>query len=558
MLIFKRLPHTVIVAMLLFLAVTPAAANAQEPVSASNISTLEKNKTESERKSVKFQAQIDTFYLTRDGNPLWINEQKQLSEQGRALANMLQLSWQNGLNPAQYNNTEIQKILNATDNGTRMDSDMAIHLEVLLTSGYVGYIRDLSGMRINPGELFLRAKDWRQQIAPQDALSYLTENASDIESFLKAQEPQTRTYQALKSELIRLVSDGEINKPHRPKINLAKTLYPGNVSEEVPVLREMFHLLLTPDRISDKYTYDNQIVTAVKNFQMQNGLEPDGIIGEQTRYALNHTNQEKIEQIIVNMERLRWVEDIKPNRFIVVNIPSASLWAIEDGVVVHEMPVVVGRKKRETLSFVTYIHGVRLNPNWTVPPTIKEEDIWPQLKQDATYLNSKGMELFDGYAKDAQTLDPTAIDWHAVTEADLHGLRMVQTPGAHNPLGRVRILMPNEYNIYLHDTPERNLFSRTDRALSSGCIRMKNPEDIARYILKTRNGWNEMDMRKILETGKTTDIYISDRIAVYILYYTIWHGVNGQIVYGRDIYDYDALMVAHMKKLDHFPKFGDN
>lgn len=506
---------------------------------------------------LKYKPQIDTFYLTRQGTPVWIDDQGALTTQGKALAGVLNDAWQNGLNPNNYYNKEIQNILAKTNGGEAMNSETALHLELLLTSAYTGYIRDISGMRVEASTLSLRAKDWRQKVSAQLALSYLPDHARNIAAFLKVQEPQTRTYQALKSELIALVNKQKEGKQSLPVVQIEKTLYPGNISTAMPTLRARLNMILPPERANDQNTYDVELVQAVKNFQQSQGLKPDGIIGKQTIHALNLTTGAKIKQIMANMERLRWVEDEKPSRFVVVNIPSASLWAIEDGVVLHEMPVVVGRKKRETLSFVTYIHGVRFNPTWTVPPTIKEEDIWPKLKEDATYLASKGMELFDGYAKDAPTLDPTAIDWHAVTEQDLHGLRMVQIPGAHNPLGRFRILMPNEYNIYLHDTNERGLFYKTDRALSSGCIRMKNPDDIARYVLKNRRNWDESKMQDILKTGEVTDIYTSEKIPVYLLYYTVWLGAEGQVVYGQDIYGYDQRMIEALEKLDGFPKIGD-
>ncbi len=258
------------------------------------------------------------------------------------------------------------------------------------------------------------------------------------------------------------------------------------------------------------------------------------------------------------MERLRWVADEKPNRFIVVNIPSATLWAIEEGQVAFEMPVVIGRKKRETLSFVTTIHGVRFNPTWTVPPTIKKEDIVPQLIENPGYLADKGMELYDGYGKDAPTLDPSVVDWANITESEMKGLRMVQIPGAHNPLGRIRVLMPNSHNIYLHDTNDKSLFWRADRAKSSGCVRLKDPEKVAEFVMKAKNSWNEKSLKKMLDKPKTSDIYTSERMPVYLLYYTTWIGDKGQIVYGYDVYDKDRELLQLIEKLDGIPFIRDN
>ena len=140
------------------------------------------------------------------------------------------------------------------------------------------------------------------------------------------------------------------------------------------------------------------------------------------------------------------------------------------------------------------------------------------------------MELYRGYGKDAPTLDPTAMDWDSINENDLKSLRMVQIAGNHNPLGRIRVLMPNNYNIYLHDTNNRTLFHKANRAKSSGCVRMKYPEKVAMFALEKRNGWDEEAMRRTLKKAKTSDIYTSEKMPVYLLYYTVWIGGQGQVV----------------------------
>ncbi len=500
---------------------------------------------------LKNQTTIDAFYLAREGEPLWIKRTK-LNKAGKSLLNVLEQSWQNGLPPSVYH---IDKIAQIQSENRRLTKDQALEIELLLTDGYINYVRDLSGMRVNARDIGLNPKHWRQRISASAALALLPENRKNIAEFLKKREPQAKTYQALKDELIKLVEnygDEEVSAG----IVFNVVAYPKRAYNDIPKLRTYFKL----DEVEqqNRYTYDDALVSAVVNFQKDQGLKPDGIIGKRTLHALNRTNIDKIKQIIVNMERLRWVDDVKPNRFVVVNIPSATLWAVDNGKVRFEMPVIVGRKKRQTVSFVTNIHGVRFNPTWTVPPTIKFEDILPELQVDPSYLAGKGMELYDGYGRNAPTLDPFVIDWNSIGEDELHSLRMVQIPGKHNPLGAIRVLMPNQHNIYLHDTNSKAQFYRSDRAKSSGCIRMKDPRKIALFALENRKNWSEEAMDRILKKGETKDIYTSEKLAVYLLYYTAWLGDRGQVVYGIDIYDKDNVLYAALGGFDKVNIIGDN
>ena len=193
---------------------------------------------------------------------------------------------------------------------------------------------------------------------------------------------------------------------------------------------------------------------------------------------------------------------------------------------------------------------MRLNPTWTVPPTIKKEDILPKLKEDGGYLDSKGMELVYGHGSDALTLDPTAIDWNSVTEDELKTLRMVQVPGAHNPLGDYRVLMPNSYNIYLHDTNERHYFDTPGRAISSGCVRMKRPREMADFILREKRGWTPEKTQKVLDKGELSDLYVQNVIPVYIVYYTAWVDEGNGVVFGNDLYGYDEEIIKMLTNLD--------
>lgn len=500
------------------------------------------------------QNAMDSFYLGREGAPLWITRSR-LNHAGRELLGVLENAWMNGLNPEKYHVRQVRDIFKKSKTRRHLEEDEMLLAELLLTDGYIRYLRDLSGMRINARDLQLAPKDWRQKVSVEEAVSYLSVNVTDIGAFLHSREPQGATYKKLKSTLLILVESHQasVMKESAP-LSFKSLVRSGGRYDDIPKLR--IRLNLDDVTKENHYIYDPELVDAVMLFQANKGLKSDGLIGQQTLHALNQTSQDKIRQVIVNMERLRWVSDEKPSRFIVVNIPSATLWAIDDGHVRFEMPVVVGRTKRQTNVFITQIHGVRFNPTWTVPPTIKEEDILPELIKDPAYLADKGMELYDGYGKDAPTIDPAVIDWASVTEDELKMLRMVQIPGKYNPLGFIRVLMPNQHNIYLHDTNHRELFTRTNRAKSSGCIRLESPEKVAAFVLENRKGWTTDKMRQILDKKKIRDIYTSERMAVYILYYTVWLGNERQIVYGTDLYGRDKKLLQLLENIDGLPVFS--
>lgn len=503
------------------------------------------------------QNAINDFYMQYGGEPLWVTGKK-LNKAGEELWEALDNAWQHGLNPDSYYAREIGFILSQKSYKKSSDPELALKLELLLTTGYVRYAQDLSGMRVNAYSLDLDPKDWKQRMSVQEALSMLPHNIDNMKDYLSILGPQTATYQHLKKELLVLVKKSEkgVSEGLNP-ISYKGLIRPGRGYDAIPVIRA--RLGVVKGLNSDRYTYDTDLVSAVKSFQKEHGLQADGLIGEQTLSALNRGNKDKIRQIIVNMERLRWISDAKPERFIVVNIPSERLWAIDNGSVRFTMPVVIGSKKRPTPSFITKIHGVRFNPAWTVPETIKKEDILPHLQDNLDYLANKGMELFDGYGRDALTLDPTAIDWAGVTDKQLNSLNMVQIPGDHNPLGRIRILMPNKYNIYLHDTNDKSVFNRIDRAASSGCIRMQYPEKVALFALETREGWRGEDqMKALIKAKETKDVYTKEHAPVYLLYYTVWLSGKHQVIYGQDIYGYNNVLWEKLKKLDEIPNILDN
>ena len=546
----KSFSYSFLLAGILFVN-TPVTVYAQTDVSAETLlnvqagvsGTIQNTLTSGVgAKKLKDVKALSEFYAQRNYQPYWVGQYRPKSS-ARELVRLLEKSWQHGLNPYSYHLEELHLLQDQNDQEHLADMD------VLLTDALVRLGQDLSGIRVDPRFMRSHPRYWRAPYTADHLLGMLDQERN-VGRLVESLEPKGQTYRRLQKEFMRLLEqEPEAYEAVLP-IRLSGLLRPNQRDKRVPDLR--VRLGVDGPQTEDEFLYDDKLAAAVIRFQRQNGLKDDGIVGKQTLVILNQSREQKILQIVANLERLRWVEEEKPEKFVVVNIPSAMLWAVDDGKVEFEMPVIVGRKKRATNIFRTEITGVRFNPDWTVPPTIKKDDILPKLREDPEYLNHKGMQLISGRGKEAMTLDPLAFDWENITQEELKELRMVQIPGSHNPLGRIRVLMPNGYNIYLHDTNERHYFERANRAASSGCIRMKDPERMANFIMKEKNGWDEYSANTLIQTGKMRDVFIQETIPVYLLYYTVWLNDSGEVVYGNDLYEFDAHLIKMLRDIDGF------
>lgn len=484
------------------------------------------------------------FYKSLDHQTYWMQGDDVISDADQVF-DILQTSWTHGLNPDHYHVKELSNLL-ARDSV----SDKA-RLELLLTDAAVRYVRDVSGMRIDPASINQKAEYWQQPTAIEDIYKGLLQSRAPAE-FIKSHEPQGSLYSALRKELVTLSkASGDYDHvlPLRFDTNYFK---PRESHEAVKKLRIRLGNTHDPAQGPENY-YDDQLAAAVMKLQKTHGLDADGILGPQTLDVLNNSRTEKKKQIVANLERMRWLERDKPDRYLLVNIASQTLWGVDDGKVALEMPVIVGSPYRRTKSFKTEVQGVRFNPDWNVPLSIKMRDFLPKLKEGGPdYLDYKGIEVIRGYGNKAVTLDPYAINWSSIGWSDMSKLRMVQTPGNHNALGRYRILMPNQYNIYLHDTNHPELFDRNQRTLSSGCIRLSDPEAVAKFVLNKNNNFNDYIMNNILATVRTTEVQASAKMPIYIIYQSIWLNDKNELVYGADVYKRDKELLEVLEAMNGY------
>jgi len=493
------------------------------------------------------QGAIQAFYNENDNNLYWVGEDR-LNPKGQALLATLEGAWTHGLNPDRYHYSRLMEML---ERGRYRD---IAYFDLLMTDGFARYVRDMSGARVNMRGLKAVPRSWRKPVGIDAALALL-KGSDDLETALEKVHPKGTLYNKLRAELIRLNDLPHDALDDTAPLDFDKVLFPGERHARIPDLRSRMNV---EAQTRDAYLYDDRLAAAVIKFQREHKVKDDGIIGADTLHILNRTRGARIAQVVANMERLRWLGEERPSKYVTVNIPSATLWAVDNGAVEFEMPVIVGKNYRATTSFVAQISGMRLNPTWTVPATIKRFDIWPKLKKDPSYLEAKGIELWKGYGRNARSIDPATIDWNKISWNELWKIRMVQVPGDHNALGRYRVLMQNPYDIYLHDTNHPELFDNDYRALSSGCVRLSDPARMARFILKGERKWSKAKIEETLSSLEKTDIEIGEEVPVYLLYQTMWLDEQGRVVYGTDIYGQDKKLVEKLADIDALPSITHN
>jgi murein L,D-transpeptidase YcbB/YkuD len=282
--------------------------------------------------------------------------------------------------------------------------------------------------------------------------------------------------------------------------------------------------------------FDEALEAALKNFQMRHGLEADGAVGARTLQALNVDVAARIEQIRVDLERLRWVAQDLGGDYLLVDIAGFSARLHLDGALAWSSRVVVGRPYRKTPAFRATMRSIVLNPAWTVPPTILREDVLPEIIKDRGYLERHNMHVID---KAGGPVDPAAIDWGQYRSRPFP-YRIVEEPGPANPLGALKFEFPNRYGVYLHDSPAKALFERTERAFSSGCIRLEAPHSLAVLLLDDAGQWGMDALRAAIESRATRTLPVKRRVPVMALYLTAEASDDGRVAFRVDLYGADA------------------
>jgi murein L,D-transpeptidase YcbB/YkuD len=271
------------------------------------------------------------------------------------------------------------------------------------------------------------------------------------------------------------------------------------------------------------------------------------VVGPKTIRELNVSVEERVRQIELNLERLRWSFRNLGSQYILVNIADYRLEVVEDGKTVLAMKVIVGKPYWHTPVFSAEMTYLEINPTWNVPDSILQDDLLPKIKNDPTYFTEQDFTVLDGWGENAERIDPLFIDWTTVSGEDFP-YRLRQEPGPRNPLGRIKFMFPNEFNVYLHDTPHRALFEKNVRTFSHGCIRLSQPIDAAVYLLQNDHEWTKEKILEAVDSGETQIVRLKHPVRVHILYLTAWVDTNGLVQFREDIYSRDERLDKALKK----------
>ncbi len=485
------------------------------------------------------------LYTERQGAPLWRTDltwwiDSTWQDKAIMAQNVLAEAATEGLRPGDYaDGLPALPSANAT-------ARQIAEADVLLSAALLRYIADISNGRRKPHEIDPELHVRPDSVDPLTALRTGIE-APDFAAWLHGLAPATPGYGQLRDALARM--HALVAMSAWPQLPDGPKLEQGQQSAEIITLRWQLALLgdLREDlSLTGNAHFDAALEITVKAFQARHGLDADGVIGRDTRRALNLHPAERVKQIILNMERLRWLDENFGSRYVLVNIASFELIAVNDNKIVIRSPVVVGRAYRRTPIFSDQIVNLVLSPTWTPPPRLAKLDVLPKIKANPAYLKQQGFRVFDGWGADARELDADAINWHTVTAGNLR-FRLRQDPGPLNSLGGVRFSLTNSFSIYLHDTPHKELFGKPSRSFSSGCIRVAKAAELALFALENDPNWPPARLTEAMTEAKTQIVKLANPLPIHIIYRTAWVDGAGVLQFRNDIYGRDALLRTGLK-----------
>jgi murein L,D-transpeptidase YcbB/YkuD len=498
---------------------------------------------------------VALFYQARNFQPVWCAKD-QVGPQAQLLLEAAEATYQDGLALGEYHLEKILNLMGFLQSqkklGHACDPLRLAGLDVLLSDAFFGLAVHLSCGRVNPQTL---SGIMYRRVITLDYIQILNEALakSDFKSPLAALTPQAQGYQRLKACLAQYrklneeaIWGGELTTD----FSLEQTT---EVAGNILVLREKLKTLgdIPNSKTALAMLPDEVLLAGLKHFQTRHGLEPSGLVNAATRSLLNQPLEFWIDKIILNMERWRWVQPFLRSRDVLVNIPAYQFQLIENEKTIFLMKVIVGKNYTRTPSFSNSLQYIVVNPRWDIPANIFLRSKLEKTRAKPSILKEEGIKVFRGWGENSKELDPTTIDWAHLTPEEIYAnYRFQQASGPGNPLGQIKFMFPNPYNVYLHDTPEKHLFEKQFRSYSSGCIRIEKPLEFAVYLLQKKPFWNENRLRSALSGCVEQKIKLTSPIPIHIIYHTVWVDDTGQLQMRDDLYGRDPDLERLMQQND--------
>jgi len=494
-----------------------------------------------EGEEVSFYRELIEFYDQRYHRSIWFDGD-QFKKDPEVLIAEIKDSYGEGLKPADYHLDFIENSVKDPELFTADSLGKKALLEILLTNAYLSLASDYLNGKIDPEIIIEDYNHQDDNLEAQKLLKLLVEEER-LAQILETQLPKSSNYTQLRDKLYLYRDSGKIKE--WPQINTDETLALEAEGRAVAQLVENLsaRAYLNLESLDNRESFSQQVKRSVVRFQLDNGLNADGIVGSKTRKALNIPLEQRIKQIIVNMERWRWLPENLGSRYIYVNIADYNLKLYENNQLKMEMKTIVGQEQRSTPVFSDEIDYLVLNPYWYVPKSIAVKDKLPLIKEDYKYLQENNYSLFQYTGNNnLKEIDPAEVDWSEIDKDNFNYL-LRQNPGDENALGRVKFMFPNRFSIYLHDTPSKYLFSETERGFSSGCIRIEKPVDLAEYLLKDQEKWDRQAIEAEMKKDKEKTVYLNNPIKIYLQYNTVWVDSLGNLNFREDIYGRDQKII---------------
>lgn len=514
-----RLSHISALAVILFFGVQPALAQSE---------TFRLVVAES---SADDQV-IAGFYQARGYRTLWTDKADAVRR--AALLDALDRVAMHGLPPERYDAAGLRAAFAALGSEYQR-----AELEVRVTRAFLQYAHDLQTGLLSPSQVdpgIVREVPLRDARATLDAFA-----ASDPFDFIAGLAPAAPQYADLMRARLDLIdaieAGGWGNKAEATKLE------PGAQGETVIALRDRLVArgYLAPTASA---TYDADIQRAVQLFQLDHGLTPDGVAGEGTLAEINQDPRDRLKSVLTALERLRWMNGIVlGRRHIWVNLPDFTAKVVDDGKITFETVTVVGANQpdRRSPEFSDLMEFMVANPTWNVPRSITVKEYLPMLQRNPAAAGH--LRIVDSSGRQ---IDRAAVDFTQFNARNFP-FSMSQAPSDGNALGLVKFMFPNQWNIYLHDTPQKALFEKEVRAFSHGCIRLGRPFELAYALLARQSDDPEGEFRRHLDTGRESVLTLQQPVPVHLVYFTAWPNARGHIEYRRDIYGRDAKIFAALE-----------
>ena len=490
-------------------------------------------------KELYSQTELPRFYANREFEPAWSNHKNKMD-----LIESIESAYEEGLDPKDYHLEQIKKYMEKSKNSKLSQGEKA-DMDLLMTDALILYASHLLEGKLEQSEL---RKKWdverNQGPSNPDSLLTATLHNRNVKGILEDFKPNNYMYKLLKFHLKKLRDEAE--NGGWPEVSEGETLKPGDSDERIIAIRQFLMAVgdLKAKTVDDEEVFDEELEVAVKKFQIRHKLTSDGVIGKGTIEQMKVPIEDRIDMIVLNLERSRWIFQQPDEDFLLVNIAGFHVKRITNKKEVFDSRVIVGKYHKETPVFKGVMKYIVMNPTWTLPYSIATHETLPKLKKDPGYLAAKHMEVMD---RNGKILNPATIDWNEYSAGNFPFI-IRQKAGPWNALGEVKFIFPNKYSVYLHDTPSRGLFNRQDRAFSHGCIRTEDKWGLLMSLMDDPEVWNMDKVNEILKSGETTTINLPKPINIYLIYLTAAVDQENNLMFMKDIYKRDKAVLNAINK----------